>query len=78
MDQVELYLENAACFDKVCCDLMVCHADKVDIGFESFLLLYLNWIKSIPATEVCCRDMFFHQNFECAHALSATYFLLLE
>jgi hypothetical protein len=37
MDQAELYLKNAACFDEVCCDL----PDKAGIGFESLLLLYL-------------------------------------
>jgi hypothetical protein len=42
MDQVELYLENAACFDKVCCDL----PNKVDIGFESLLLLCLIGLKA--------------------------------
>ena len=42
MDQVELHLENAACFDEVCRDL----PNKADNGFKSVLLLCLIGLKA--------------------------------
>jgi hypothetical protein len=47
----------------------------IGFGFEGLLLLCLNWIKSIPITEVYCRDIFFRQLCEFAQAFSAAYFM---